>query len=131
MAIPFKVDSCSYLGKMLNYNCNFSLAQKHLVEQARKAMYALIYKTKGLCLPIDIQLKLFDTLVVPILLYSSEIWSFDFVKEIEKLHLYYLKLIIGVRSTTPNYMVYGETGRFPLNILIKQRMLWFWSRLLS
>ena len=125
------VDSFPYLGILFNYNCKFSLAQKHLVEQARKAMYALIHKTKGLCLPIDIQLKLFDILVVPILLYSSEIWGFHCNKEIEKLHLYYLKLILDVRSNTPNYMVYGETGRFPLDILIKQRMLCFWSNLLS
>jgi hypothetical protein len=36
-----------------------------------------------------------------------------------------------VRTTTPNYLVYGEFGRFPLNIDIKCRTLTFWNKLIS
>jgi hypothetical protein len=36
-----------------------------------------------------------------------------------------------VRTTTPNYLVYGELGRFPLIIDIKCRMLAFWNKLIS
>ena len=85
-------------------------------------------KTKKLCL--DIQLKLFDALVVPILLYSSEICGFENNMIIERLHLHYLKRILTIRNSTPNYMVYGETGRFPLDIYIKLRMLNFWVKLI-
>ena len=35
-----------------------------------------------------------------------------------------------LRSSTPNYMVYGETGRESMEIKIKIQMLSFWSKLL-
>ena len=42
-----------------------------------------------------------------------------------------LDLQIRVRKSTPKYMIYGELGRFPLDIIIKQRMLSFWTRMLT
>ena len=81
--------------------------------------------------PIDLQLKLFDTLVSPILLYASEVTGFEKNDHVEKVHLQFLKRILKVRSTTPNHLVYGELGRFPLIINIKCRMVTFWNRLLS
>ena len=55
-------------------------------------MYALFHKTKKLCLPIDIQLKLFDSLIEPILLYGSDVWGFEDNSNIERVHLFYLAL---------------------------------------
>ena len=57
-------------------------------------------------MPVDLQLKLFDFLVSPILLYASEVWGFENKASIEKVHLQFCKNILKVRSTTPNYMVY-------------------------
>lgn len=34
------------------------------------------------------------------------------------------------RNITSNYTVYGETGRCPLEIVIKQKMLSYWNYLL-
>jgi hypothetical protein len=42
-----------------------------LVQQARKAMFSLLRKSRKLNLPVDI--LLFDAMVVPFLLYGSEI----------------------------------------------------------
>ncbi len=72
---------------------------------------------------------MFDYLVEPILLYGSEIWGFVNIDIIEKVHLQFCKRILNVRSSTPNVMVYGELGRFPLEIKVKLRMLSFWSRM--
>ncbi len=55
----------------MNYNGNFTVARKKLVDQAKRSLYALYTKTRHLNLSIDLQLKLFDTLVVPVLLYGS------------------------------------------------------------
>ena len=74
---------------------------------------------------------MFDSLVAPILLYGSEVWGVGKNDNIEKVHLQFLKRILGVRVTTPNCLVYGELGRYPLNINIKCRMLCFWSRLMT
>ncbi|XP_071136947.1 uncharacterized protein [Mytilus edulis] len=71
------VDSYTYLGLLLNYNGSFVCAKKKLVEQSQKALFAVYTKIRNLHLPIDLQLKLFDYLVEPILLYGSEIWGFE------------------------------------------------------
>lgn len=73
-------------------------------------------------------MKIFDTLVSPILLYACEVIGFEKNDNIEKVHLQFL---LKVRTTTPNYLVYGELGRFPLIINIKCRMLTYWNNLLS
>ena len=40
-------------------------------------MYAINYKLQNIAIPIDIQLKLLDVLMVPILNYSCEVWGFE------------------------------------------------------
>jgi hypothetical protein len=80
-------DSYSYLGIVFNYNGNFCTARKKLLEQAHKSMYALYKKIKNISIPVDLQLKLFDSLVAPVLLYASEIWGFENKNSIERVHL--------------------------------------------
>lgn len=124
------LDSYSYLGIIFNYNGTFCTARKKLLDQAQKALYGLFTKIQNITIPIDLQLKLFDALVAPILLYSSEVWGFEQKSNIEKMHLQFCKRILKIRNTTPNFMVYGELGRFPLEILIKQKMVLYWNTLL-
>ena len=66
-------DSFVYLGTMFSYNGWFTKNNKHLFDQDHKAMFALLRKSRKLQLPVDIQLQLFDSMVVPILLYGSEV----------------------------------------------------------
>ena len=93
-------------------------------------MFALLRRSRQLDLPIDLQLELFDSLIMPILLYGCEIWGFENITMIEKIHLKYLKYIIGLKQSTPTCMVLGETGRYPLSISIRCRMISYWSKLL-
>jgi hypothetical protein len=71
------------------------------------------YKIRNIKIPIDLQWKIFDALVAPILLYGSEVLGFEKNDNIEKVHLQFLKKNLGVRITTPNFLVYGELGRYP------------------
>ena len=50
---------------------------------------------------------------------------------IERIHLRFCKYILGLKSSTPNAMVYGEMGRYPLAITIKTRIISFWLKLLQ
>ena len=45
--------------------------KKLLIEQATKAMNAIFRKARRHIFPVDIQLKLFDSLVLPILLHLT------------------------------------------------------------
>ena len=92
--------------------------------------YSLLRRSRQLDLPLDIQLELFDTLIMPILTYGCEVGGFENLNIIEKLHLKYLKYILGVQMSTPTCMVLGETGRFPVNITNKTRVISFWSKLI-
>ena len=122
----------SYLGVIFNYNGSFVKARDKLMDQARKALYCLYRKLRNISIPIDLQFKLFDTLILPILTYGSEIWGYENTKQLEKLHLQFCRNILGVRTTTPNFMTYGELGRTPIDILcIKLRIVNFWNRLIS
>jgi hypothetical protein len=38
---------------------------------------------------------------------------------LEKVHLKFCKIILHLKATTPNCMIYGELGRYPLDIDIK------------
>jgi hypothetical protein len=40
---------------------------------------------------------------------------------LEKVHLKFCKIILNLKATTPNCMIYGELGRYPLDIDIKLR----------
>ena len=79
-------------------------------------MFSLSKKSRVFNLPVDLQLDLFDKLVTPILLYGSEIWVYEDNDVIEKLHLRYCKYILNVNKSITSSMVYGELGRYPLNI---------------
>ena len=50
---------------------------------------------------------------------------------LEKVHLRYCKLLLKLLTSTPNYMIYGELGLFPIELDVKLRMLSYWARLLT
>ena len=68
-------------------------------------------------------------MIEPILLYGSGVWGYENLKVIEQIQLKFSKRILKVRNTTPHFMIYGELGRFPLEIRVKLRMIAFWSKL--
>ncbi len=125
------VDDFTFLGSLFNYNGKFNKARKRACDQASKAMFAVISKARKLNLPVDIQLHLFDSVVQPILLYGSEVWGFEDCKNIERVHLKFCKIVMGVSQFTTSAMVYGELGRSPVSIAIKTRMIAYWHKLLT
>ena len=64
-------------------------------------------------------------------MYGSEIWGFHKANDVEKVHVRFLKQILGVRLQTSNITVYGELGRFPLVILRKINILKYWYKILA
>ena len=113
------------MGVLFSYNGNITNAKNRLIVQSQKALYSVYYKIRNIKIPIDLQLKIFDALVAPTLLYGSEVLGFEKNDNNEKVHLQFLKKISRVRITTPNFLVYGELGRYPLIVNIKYRMLRF------
>lgn len=125
------VKEFKYLGVLFTQNGRFVKHYKHISEVAVKAMYLLRKRIVNLHLPVDCQLKLFDQTIVPILLYGSEICGYENYCTVEKIHLDFLRSILKMKKSTPHTMIYGEFGRFPIEISAKVRMIRYWSNLIS
>ena len=102
-----------------------------LDEQAKKVMHLLFIRSDNLDLPIDLQIKLFDNTIVPILTYGCKVFGYEKLDILEGVHLEFLRKLGRLRKITPKFMIYAELGRYPLYITIKQRMLNFWIRILN
>ena len=81
--------------------------------------------------PIHVMIKLFNSLVKPILTYGSDIWG---IRESARLQIdtfqrKFLKYHLKVKRSTPDYMVYGESGVFPISITILSNVFAFYHRL--
>lgn len=125
------VENFKYLGLIFQRNGTFKEHRKYICNQARKAMYGVLRRGRELSLPIDVMLKLFHTMVEPILLYASEVWGTEDIGQIETFHLKFLKYVLKLRANTPSCMVYGETGEFPLSLRVQIRMVHFWCKIVT
>ena len=126
-----RADSYSYLGSLFNYDGKFNKAKCDLFARGNRAIFSLIPKCRQLNLPIDVQLELFDTLVVPTILYGCEIWGHEWFGISETLHLKFCKIVLSLTKDTPNCMIYGELGRTPIECKIKVKILLFWFKLVK
>lgn len=123
------VKEYKYFGTVFTSTGSFLGTRKFLYEQACKAMHILYTRIYNIDLPVDLQLKLFDQTIVPILLYNCEAWGFENLDLIEKIHTSFLRKITKSKKSTPLYMLYGELGRYSLNIVVKTRIIKYWTKL--
>ena len=116
-----------YLGILFSSNGSFYQAQKKLSEQAGKALFSLRKKLgRFRNLKPSFLLDIFDKFIVPILNYACEIWGFHKSPDIERIHLKFCKLILGVRKTCQNDFVYNELGRYPMVLYRESRIVKYW-----
>ena len=133
-----QVEYCSqykYLGIFFSHTKTmFKSARDYLAGQANKAIFAAnkyAMESVGKLLP-KLQLKVFDTQILPILEYGSEIWSTcQEITVLERIQLKYLKNILCVKPQTSTLAVYGETGRFPLVVRQRVNLLKYWCRIMN
>ena len=83
----------------MNYNNEFVKAMRKQLDQGRKAQFSMLIKCRKLELPIDIQCKLFESMVIPVILYGCEIWGFLDIKMLEIFYIKFLKKILKLRPS--------------------------------
>ena len=83
-----------------------------LHDQALKAYYNLLTLFDKINLDIKCKLSLFDSMIVPINLYGSEVWGIYNFKAVEKLHLRFCRKILGVSQQTPTMQSTESLGVF-------------------
>ena len=124
------VNEYCYLGMKLMPNGNFTLAQKQLSEKALHALGSIRRHLNLHHLNPKLAIKIFESIVSPILLYNSEVWG-AYIKNdqkkwdnstTEKTHLRFCKLYLGVGKKASNMASRAELGKFPLQITIYKRL---------
>ena len=121
-----------YLGIMFSSTLKWSTPLNTIAQQATKASISAMTKLSDNCgnLPITISLKIFDKQIVPILLYGSEIWGYEYRKQIENVQIRFCKRLLGVSSQTPNVAILGECGRRSLSTLYMTRCIKYWLKII-
>lgn len=125
------VDNFNYLGVVFNYTGTFVLNNQFLTGKALKAMNVLFQNVKKLQVNPKLSLQLFDTFVGSTLSYASPVWGFSKSKDIERIHLRYCKMILGVSQKACNAAVYGELGRVPLYINRHVQIIKYWLKVIN
>ena len=126
------VSDFRYLGLVLGSSGSFAKSVSDLAIRGNRALFGLkrIF-CKNSYLDIKLQLDLFNTLVEPVMSYSCEVWGLRESDQLEKIHLGFLKNILGVRKSTPSAFVYRELGLYPLILKRKIRVVKYWLKILE
>jgi len=130
-----------YLGFIFSCSNSSNAGISNLINQAKKAWFSIqYYISRSKHRNIDTYLKLFDSLVKPILLYSCEAWA-DSVKtddnitnllqrnKLEKFQIRIYKQLLAVSRKTTNISVLLELGRYPITIYMKHQTIKYFLRL--
>lgn len=121
-----------YLGYMFTTKMSYNVGTGDLVSKARIATMGIFRLLKSFPdVSYSTFFKIFDTKVQPILMYSAELWGHTRLDSIERVHLLACKRFLGVPRSTPNKIVYGDIGRYPLYIASAVKLIKYWFKLLS
>ena len=94
-----------------------------------------VKKINGICLQLTVKLVPVKKLRVPLwflqLLLFIIVRGFGDNDILEKVYLKFCKIILHPKATTPNYVIYGELGRYLLDIDIKLRNISYWATLIT
>ena len=118
-----------YLGTKFNHNGKFEVAMAKQKLKANKAKFNLMTKVRQLNLSVETVVELLEKLVIPILLYGSEIWGYANPKQLQVMLNHTLRRFLRLHKTTPTCMLIGEVGLNEVSQYIENRMLNFWYKI--
>ena len=131
------VKEYTYLGIKFFSSGNFLLAQQSLKDKAMNALYSIKSHCNIFKLSTRLANKIYDSNIMPILTYGSEIWG-CYIKDnidkwdktpTERAHLHFCKMYLGVNKKTSNAACRSELGRLPINYEIEKRILNYYLHL--
>ena len=112
-------------------NANWYRTQKCISEQANLQLHRLFCVLQEIELPFSQKCKISDTLVTPILNYSSEVWGMHDDNNIENVHIQFCIRILIVRNSTNILSLYSELGRIPFVVMRKFNIIKYRMKLLK
>ena len=126
------VEQYKYLGVWFHWKYGAKNGGQYMLESARRALFRLRQRIRALLVHDPaICIRMFNTLVSPILLYASEVWGVDGTlrKQADSLFLNFIKDTLGLARSTETTCLLVELSLTPPShqMLIKEAA--FWDRL--
>lgn len=121
----------TYLGLPFTSSGLYRTAKNTMIGKARCASGSiknLMARTK--LTAWDSRIKLYNSVVLPTLLFGAEIYSLQYTNELEKVQTGFFKNIYNWSRTTPNYIVRAETDQPKLEVTIFKLILGYCKKLL-
>ena len=122
-----------YLGFLITPSGEINSGLKDLKDRALRAFIKIKKKMGALFQQFPlVSLKLFDTLMKPILLYASDFWGILKTPKnnpIENIHYMFCKHLLGVQKQTTNIGVLLELGQIPLMTFAQKMAIKNWERI--
>ena len=135
------VQNYCYLGIDFTAAGTLTAALNKLKEKAHKALFK--FREHAFNNNIRLALKLFKTLIIPILTYASEAWGPFLIHNmndsnfmtpgektpIENVNIRFCRYVLGVHRKSCNAAVRGELGQYPILLIGLCHSLKYWSSL--
>jgi hypothetical protein len=127
------VNIYKYLGIYFSTKLSFTASGNDLASKGKRALLVMMHRLRMFNnRSVHIFFKLFDSHVLPIMMYGSEIWGLGNAANIcEKTHLFALKKFLVVDMRTPNDLVYKELNRYPISINCKINCIRYWLKIIA
>lgn len=124
-------DQYTDLGCLYHDTKGIKTAADALAAPARRAMHGMLTKCrKEHIVQPDFKLRLFDTVVEPVMSYGCQVWGPDMFygklhapmeSAADRLQLDYIRIMAGVGRQVERYILLAEYGRYPI--------MWHWIAL--
>jgi hypothetical protein len=129
-------NSYCYLGIEMSNTGSFHRATDALYNKSLRALFSLY---SAISINSDepntkLYLKLFDSLIKPILLYGSEVWGPQINQTNNKIAKFvnkFYKTVLGLPRYTSTAGIHIELGRFSIDVNVHASMLNYWTRLIA
>lgn len=125
------VQSYKYLGVLLTSNLNLS---KHFERQIAEAGLKINWSNRILYdnnVPLRSKFHLFNAIVRSSLCYGAQVWGVHMYPSLEVFQRAFLKKVLRLPLSTPDYMLYLECNVFPMFVFTLELHLYYKNRCLN
>ena len=139
-----------YLGIVITLNGSLITAQQRLRQKGLRSYFSIKSMIDIRSLKKTVLSKLFDALIIPVAANGCNIWLPEtwivrnttehqsgerlpsYAKDpLEQMHLSFLKWNLGTNKKTSNAALWGDSGRYPLAIVLSKQLFKYFDRLKS
>jgi hypothetical protein len=139
-----RISEYNDLGLLTKQQHTVSGMIKHIAKRGQRAVAILHRKVKelGVRVSANAMLLLFQAIVLPNLTFGCEIWGpwilqadfaadTAFTNAIERVRMSFLRVLLGLKSSTPGWNVIREVGWYPLQVFVARQLVRWMNKLWS